>query len=192
MTLQTDILGLARLSLADPERAAEWLLRWNPPVAARWRMLALSVVLGVLLGYALPILSAPEGAAPSALRAVGVQFGLHVVSAWMIAVVGQRFGGRGSFNDALLLVAWVQLLLVAFQVAQLLALLILPPLAFPVAVASVAAFLWVLTGFVRQLHGFAARGAVLVGIVLGAMAMGFALAVLMVLLGLDPAELMNA
>jgi hypothetical protein len=192
MSLQSDLRGLAQLSLTDPERGADWLMRSNPPVGLRWLMLALSVVLGVLLGYTLPILTAPEGMAPSPMRAVGVQFGLHVASVWMITMVGHRFGGRGSFQDALLLVAWLQLILVGFQAVQLVALLILPPLAFPVAVASVAAFLWMLTGFVRQLHGFASRGAVLVGILLGAIAMGFMLAMLMLMLGFDPAELMNA
>jgi hypothetical protein len=39
------------------------------------------------------------------------------------------FGGRGTFEDALLLVGWLQVIMLGLQALQLVALVILPPLA---------------------------------------------------------------
>lgn len=191
MLRPADLLPLARLSLTDPERAADALLRLPLPVQARWHLLILAVLAGVVLAYLPPVLTAPPGFAPSPFLAAGVQLSLHVATIFLITVVGQRLGGRGRFEDALFLVGWLQLLMAGFQALQLLILFVMPPLAVLVAMASVAAFLWILTGFVRQLHGFASRGAVLLGIIAGGFALGFALAMGMIMLGIDPTGLMD-
>lgn len=191
MLRPVDLIALARLSLTEPERGAEQVMRLNPSLQLRWQLLILSVVLGVVLAYLPPVLTAPAGFAPSPFMAVGVQLSLHVASVYLIAIIGRRVGGHGRFEDALLLVGWLQLILAGFQAVQLVTIFLMPPLAFLVAVASVAAFLWMLTGFVRQLHGFASRGAVLVGIIMAGFALGFVVAMVMVILGIDPTGLMD-
>jgi hypothetical protein len=189
MTSLTDqLLALTRRTFEDPAAAARELLRMGVPLPARTAALLLVAVLSALLsslqvwdGTALsdPISTFMLG---SPFRTALLQWGFLALSVLLIHRVGRAFGGRGSLQDALLIFVWLQTLMLGFQVIQLLLTPILPGLAGLIALAGFAVYLWLLTVFIAELHGFSSRGMVFLGMVLTGLAAGFVLAVLMILI----------
>jgi len=161
MSEALNLSSLVRLSVRDPEEGATAVIALNPPVAVRWMLLALVVTVGTLMAYLLPLLSGAGEALPTPITAAALQGGMNVAAVALIAVVGRVFGGRGSFDDALLLVGWLQVIMLGLQAIQLVVLMLLPPLASVVMIASVALFFWLLSGFICALHGFTSRFSVL-------------------------------
>jgi hypothetical protein len=177
---------LARLSIADPEKGGREILALNPPLPARWLALAAAVVLGVVVAYMLPLMAGQtEGVLPP-FAAVGMQAGVNILAIFLMTHVGRMFGGQGRLEDALLLVAWLQALMIAVQGVQLVVLLILPPLAGLVTILAVALFFWLLTGFVQALHGFPSRPMVLLGVLASLFVAAFVLSFFLLLIGFDP------
>ena len=82
-----------------------------------------------------------------------------------VQTIGRRAGGSGTFPDALLLLAWLQFVMIAVQIAQLVVLLVVPPLFGLVTMASLAIFMWLLVNFTMALHGFTSALKVAVGTV---------------------------
>ena len=82
------------------------------------------------------------------------QFGLMILGAALMWRVGQMFGGKGSFAQSLSLVAWLEVVLILLQLAQVVVLLALPVLSLPIGLASVFAFFYLLTHFTAALNGF--------------------------------------
>ena len=70
--------------------------------------------------------------------------------------------------------------MLGFQLVQLVVAPILPALAGLIALVSFVVYFWLLTHFIAELHGFASRGLVFLGMVLTGLAAGFALAVLFI------------
>jgi len=177
---------LARLSIADPEKGGREILALNPPLPARWLALAAAVVLGVVVAYMLPLMAGQtEGVLPP-FAAVGMQAGVNILAIFLMTHVGRMFGGQGRLEDALLLVAWLQALMIAVQGVQLVVLLILPPLAGLVTILAVALFFWLLTGFVQAMHGFPSRPMVLLGVLASLFVAAFVLSFFLLLIGFDP------
>jgi hypothetical protein len=56
-----------------------------------------------------------------------IQLLLLVVMVFAIFWIGRAMGGSGSFEEAILLVAWLQFIMVCLQVVQAFALVFLPP-----------------------------------------------------------------
>ena len=181
---RADLSSLAALSLREPEAGARALIALNPPLQARWLLLALAIVGGVVLTYLLPVLAGMSGGVPSPLMATLLQAATNVAAVVLITRVGRAFGGTGRYEDALLLVGWLQLLMVGFQAVQVIAMLVLPPFAALVMVLSVAAFFWLLTGFVRALHGFSSRILVLLGVFATVFGVAMIMALALMLLGI--------
>jgi len=65
-----------------------------------------------------------------------------------------------------LLVSWLQFVLICLQVVQIVAMVLLPPLAFLIGVAGIILFFWLLTAFVAELHGFSSTIGVFVSILI--------------------------
>jgi hypothetical protein len=196
MTLGARLASLMQLTLQDPTRAARELLAEGVPLSARTAGLLLVAVLSALLvslqvGDGTP---APDPITAfmlgSPFRTAVLQWGFLALSVLLIHRVGRAFGGRGSLPDALLIVVWLQALMLGFQLAQLVAAPILPALAGLIALVSFVVYFWLLTHFIAELHGFASRGLVFVGMLLTGLAAGFALAVLFILI-LGPEAIVN-
>jgi hypothetical protein len=196
MTLGTRLASLVQLTLQDPTRAARALLAEGVPLRARTAGLLLVAVLSALLTS----LQVGDGSqAPdritafmlgSPFRTAVLQWGFLALSVVLIYRVGRAFGGGGSFPDALLIVVWLQTLMLGFQVVQLVVSPILPGLAGLIGLLSFAIYLWLLTAFIAELHGFASRGLVFLGVVLTSLAAGFVLAILFILI-LGPGAFVN-
>ena len=188
MTLAARITSLAQLTLQDPRQATRALLAEGVPMTARTGGLLLVAVVSALLA-SLQVRSNPQELDPltafmlaSPFRAAVVQWLFLALTVLLVYRVGRAFGGRGSFPDALLIVVWLQLLTLALQVLQLAATLIAPPLAGIIGIAGFALFLWLMTAFIAELHGFASRGVVFVGMVVTALGAGLVLGFLLILI----------
>ena len=188
MTLTDRLIALARLTLEDPRAATRALLSEGVPMPARTAGLLLVAVVSALLASVQLGLS-PQPMDPisafmlaSPFRAAVVQWGFLALSVLLIHRVGRAFGGGGSFADALLVVVWLQVLMLVVQALQLVTGLLVPPLAGLIGLAGFALFLWLMTCFIAELHGFASRGKVFMVMVLTAFATGMVLGVLVMLL----------
>ena len=109
-----------------------------------------------------------------------------VLVALAVHRIGALFGGRGSFEDALLAVVWVEFLMTLAQAVQFLAILALPPLGALLAIAIVAGFLWITANFIAELHGFQSLAKVGLGMIAGFAIIVTLMAALFAALGLAP------
>ncbi|MES2916026.1 MAG: YIP1 family protein [Pseudomonadota bacterium] len=188
MTLTDRMIALAKLTLQDPRQATRALLAEGVPIPARTAGLILVAVLSALLA-SLQIELSPQDLDPlsalmlaSPFRAAVVQWGFLALSVVLIHRVGRAFGGTGAFPDALLIVVWLQCLTLILQLLQLAAGIIAPPLAGIIGLGGFALFLWLMTHFIAELHGFRSRGLVFVGMVLTAIAAGLVLGTVLILI----------
>lgn len=166
------LLSLARLTLHNPREGAARVMALALPMQTRWAALVLMAVLSTLLLH-LTFAMQPADikalfgeALASPLRMAMLQAVFMLVSVVAIYQIGRWRGGRGRFEDALILVVWLQFLLLGLQAAQLLASLVAPLLADLIGLATLALFFWWLTNFVAELHGFKSLVLVFVGVVL--------------------------
>lgn len=154
------IMELARFSLQSPRAAARALLAMDLPGNARWTLFFLGVI-GSALASHIGFRFLPPDAQALWADAMSrpILGAVMQVAFWLLAVIALqalgRWGGRqGSFADTLLLVSWWQVLFFCLEAAQILALLIVPPLGELMGVVGLILLLWVLTQFVVELHGF--------------------------------------
>jgi hypothetical protein len=89
-----------------------------------------------------------------------------------------------------LVVVWLQLLMLGVQVAQLLALIVAPPISGLIGLVGFIGFTWLMVNFIAELHGFRSLGLVFGGIILTFIAAAFVLAILLGLI-LGPEVLQN-
>lgn len=187
------LMGLIRDTVIDPRAGARRVLQARLPMNARWLALALVVVLSALAGnLALRLAMGPTGMMGGLLAgpvpSLVLQATVLFVMASVMHAVGRMMGGGGNFPDALLLVAFLQGIMLVIQLLQIAALLLLPPLAGLLSILGFAVFLWVLTGFVAELHGFRSLLAVFGMILATAFAVAFLMAMVLAMLGVAPPQ----
>lgn len=162
---------LARFTVQDPRAAARSLMAMNLPNSARWLMFGLVASGSALLTHVGLNLFPPTDASlmgnafASPLETALLQAGLLLITVFCIFAVGKWRGGTGNFADALLLISWLQLVLLVLQAAQILAMMIFPPLAEVMAVLGLGLSFWLLSQFIAQLHGFVSGWRVFLSIV---------------------------
>lgn len=182
------LLELARVTLTNPKDGARRVKSLDLPRGALWQGFALVVVLSVLLTE-IGSMASPASRGLFDLLRLGPFYAGAVQALFLFFMVyaahriGAAAGGRGSFEESLKLMVWLQAMLVALQAVQLLAFFLVPPLAALLGIAALAWFFWVLTHFVMVLHEFENRGKVLLGILLTFVAVVFGLSLLLTMLG---------
>ena len=181
---------LLRQSLRDPRAAARHVMAIDMPASARWEALALVVILSAFVGQISILMMTGELTAPgllgTPLQSVAIQGAVLLVMVQAIYHVGRALGGTGGFGQTLTLVSWLQCVMIGVQVAQVVALTIIPPLAGLIGIAGMVLFLWLLTNFIAELHGFPSLGRVFAMILATAFALAFVAAVVMGILGIQP------
>lgn len=182
-----DLVETARLTLQKPREGARMVMNWPLAVGELWLVLGLVAIVSAILAE-LFVTQTPEGVDPvltmmmaSPIWFAAIQFGGLAILTMLIFGVGRVFGGRGSFVGALALMGWLQLILVGLQVAQIVALFLLPPVALVISLISLVLFLWLLTSFVAELHGFTSLGWTFAGMVGAFFGMTVALSIVLVL-----------
>ena len=178
--LLAKLLAAARFTVQNPRSGARMVMNFDLPIAARWAALALMAVASSLLTIASMALS-PFAEDPAVQLVTGNPIVLAIFEMAVLALavvlmhrVGRQAGGQGSFDEALILMVWLQTMLMILQLLQLAAQLILPPLADIIGLLGMGLFLWLLVNFVAELHGFRSLLLVFGGII----ATGFAISLL--------------
>jgi hypothetical protein len=179
----SSVIALMRATLSAPRDTARRILDMNPPDDARWLGFVIVVVLSVLVGQASILLLGEGGFGGSMIFMAVFQTMILLGLVVAVQVIGRMAGGKGTFPDALLLLAWLQFVMIAVQVAQLLVLLIVPPFFGFVTLAALAIFMWLLVNFTMALHGFTSTLRVVVVTVFAFFAMAMAMAVVLAILG---------
>lgn len=162
---------LVTYSFREPRAAAQAILRLPLGDAGRWSVFALMVVLSaalMFLMFSVTPLVGPDGVRMDApgpfFLAMTVGIGMLMLSALGYGI-GRLFRGTGRLGDIVLLVAWLQFLQLVLAVAQLVLMLLLPMLDSLMEIASLVAFLWLLTAFVAEAHGFRSMAMVAGGVI---------------------------
>lgn len=174
--MQAELGHLMQLTLQTPRAAARRLIDWRLPTIAVWLGVGLMAVVSALLSCASLLLAPARAEADmidpailailqNPLQVAVVQAVVMVVMAMLAQGVGRRFGGRGQFGDALVLIGWTEALLCVLQLAQIVLMLISPGLSAATGLFGMVLFIWVLSNFIAELHGFASAGKVLLGII---------------------------
>lgn len=189
LSLKT-LVPLAVETVKAPRPTFARLLSLDIPSQALWQALLLVLVVSVLLAEATNLLlAAALGPAEEPLMLAGplifgaIQLAVLVASVFLIYHVGRLMGGDGSFAGGILAVTWLQFLMVCLQVVQSVLILVLPGLAALVVIAGLVLFLWLLTNFVAELHGFASLGRVFGMIFFVLIGIGLVLSLLLTLSG---------
>ncbi|MEZ5752429.1 MAG: hypothetical protein R3D60_10825 [Paracoccaceae bacterium] len=185
------VLAFTQLCYARPEDGARMLMSFGLSMLERWMVLACSVVVGVLIVFAVPLMMGYSGELFPPFAVAAQQIGANILAAWLITAGGRMFGGKGGFPDAILLLGALQGLTLWLLVAQTFVQIFAPALENLIVFAAILAFFWLLTGFVAALHGFTSRISVLSGLMLGAFAVGFFLSVVLWAIGVELPEMTN-
>ncbi|WP_103333478.1 Yip1 family protein [Pseudotabrizicola formosa] len=182
----SSLLSLARFTVQNPREGARMVMGANLPIAARWVALALMAVISAILAHLafalMPaeVRSAMDGAMSSPLTSAIMQGALMLTAVFVMHAVGRWRGGKGRFEDALILMIWLQFILLILQVVQIVIQVILPPASVLVGYVSIGIFLWLLSNFVAELHGFSSVLMTFLGVVVTLFAIGFVLALLLI------------
>jgi hypothetical protein len=186
-----NLLRLVRETVANPREGATTVLSFAPERQALWLMFALVIVLSLLMRelvaffMGFPLDGPITGPMQSSTLMLGlVMAGFLYLTMHAVHRIGRFFGGTGSFEEAALLVIWLQFILICVQVIQIAALFIMPPLAGLITIAAIGLYVWLLVNFIAVLHGFSSLGMVFVATLLSAFALLFAFSVVLSLLGL--------
>lgn len=157
-------------TLRAPRKGAAMMLGFGFAPIVGWLALLLMAVASTVLTHISFAMMPPEsrevwGAAMgSPIRTAMLQWVVLLISVHAIHKVGRKMGGTGSLDGAVVLVAWLQFILLCVQVAQLVTQALLPPLSDVLGIFGLVLFLWLLTNFVAELHGFTNLGLTFLGI----------------------------
>ena len=179
-------------SLLRPRLAARRLYALPIAPGTVVEVAAVVACLGILLGYAALVMTGggidPVSAAALAVPLLGAAIQLAVMAgiAFLTWWLGARFGGRGDALGAAKAVVWLNVVMLAFQAAQLVILPIAPPVAAFIAVATLFWLFWAYANFTAELHDFASPFMVLGVAVLTAVGLALALAAIASELGFTP------
>jgi len=185
MNRSLDLFTLIYETVIDPVAGGRAVIALRPPTPVRWMLLVAAILVSVVLMYSLPVMTGQVADMPAPWAFAGAQLALNVLVVALVAYVGRMFNGTGNFDDALLLMAWLQSVTVALFIVQLFVLIVVPALNFPITMISVAISVWMMTGFICALHGFQSRLMVLVASISVFTMTVFALSVLLLMLGFD-------
>ncbi|MDO9638666.1 MAG: Yip1 family protein [Pseudotabrizicola sp.] len=182
----SSLLSLARYTVQNPREGARMVMGANLPISARWVALALMAVTSAILAHlAFALMPADvrlamDGAMSSPLTSAVMQGGLMLIAVFVIHYVGRWRGGTGRFDDALILMIWLQFILLILQVVQIVTQVLLPPASVLVGYVSIGIFLWLLSNFVAELHGFSSVLLTFFGVLVTLIAIGFILALFLI------------
>ncbi|KFE33505.1 YIP1 family protein [Thioclava atlantica] len=169
--MQIDLKDLLTRSFSDPRGVARDLMALPLSNATRFLAMMLVVIMTAILGtlaqMVFGVITGVEmGALTPPLAVVGLQATLLVYGAFAMSFVGQRFGGKGSFSDALILLTWIEFVLMIGQVIQVLLMVFFPISATLMSILLIGLMFFLLVQFTIELHGFENPFAVAVGVLL--------------------------
>lgn len=190
----TELPMLARLTVTDPAGAAKQLLAQGYGREVVWTAFALVIVANTLL-VTITFLGASneglQGLFASPVTFLPMLALSLVLVAGSVTLVGLLFGGKGRFEDILLLIVWLQALRVLVQMGLLVLTPISGVLSSLAAMAVSILGLWILVNFIYVAHQLDALWRAAVVFILGIIGMGIALSILLSFLGLSNLDIIQ-
>lgn len=192
MTGTFDFKAMVHLTLVNPTEAARQLLSIKLPREWLWMALALMSVLNAIV-YSLALhLSGPTD--PAAMAMIPPIFqspllftffllGGLVITVFALTWVGQTLGGKAQLSDILVLIAWMQVLRLLFQLGITLIALASSALSALVVLVGSIWGVYILTGFINTAHGFDNWFKAFGVMILAGIAMGIGLTLIMTIIG---------
>lgn len=174
-------------AVRDPRASAQRVVGWPAGPGADRLVLIIVAILASLSFYLVLGLSPGGGAMvlpgmsepPQPFVMVILQVVIMLAMAGAITVGGRIGNGAGNFRGALRIVLWWQVIMLLMQLAQVVAFLLLPPLAGLASLAALMIGAWVAVGLVAGLHGFRSRVLTALGMLAGIFALSLVLAIVL-------------
>ncbi|MDQ2065410.1 YIP1 family protein [Xinfangfangia sp. CPCC 101601] len=187
----TDLIAYAKETLRNPREGLRAILDMGLTRRAQLLMLSLvAVVSAIFTHISLSLMPVPDNPVLALLLVSPVQTAMiqmvgMVVTAALVQMIGRMMGGRGSFDEALIAVIWLQVFMLALQLAELIgAATGVTLISLIAALASLVIFPWLFTMFVTEVHRFIRPVKVFFGIIFSATLLIFVLSfVLVAILG---------
>ena len=188
------LIVAARDTVQLPRAGARAVINLALPASAGWVALGLMAVISAAMAAALyaafpipadeaaPLFWAMEQILSNPLQLAGVQAVVLAIGAVLTYRIGKAFGGAGRLADAVALLAWLEFILLLLQIAQTAAMAFSPPLSEAIGLFGFVLFLWLLSNFTAELHGFSSVFATFLGIVGSVIGLSFAAAVVVAMM----------
>ncbi len=188
------LLIAARDTVQHPRAGARAMIDMGLPITIGGLALVLMAVvsagMAAVLYAAFPIpadeaapqIAVLEQILTNPLQLALVQVFILAVGAFLIYRIGRVFGGAGRLPDAVALLAWLEFILLLLQMAQTVAMVFSPPMSEAIGLFGFVIFLWLLSNFTAELHGFSSVFTTFLGIVGSVIVLTFAAAVLLALM----------
>lgn len=188
----SDLVKLGVSSVRSPRNAATQLLNVELSRAVRYQFALLVVVLSGIASQLFFGIGSAEVDGTDARMWMQSPFGTAALEAGMLTMivlatvlVGRVFGGTGTFDDAVLLIAWLQLISLFVQAAFAIVVMLGRNLSLmgayssgfgvTMTVAILGYLFWMYVSFVTALHSFASTTKVFFGVVLTILALAVAI-----------------
>lgn len=191
MTLK-DILDRILFTLREPKEGAAWVIGLNWPMQARWDALFLVTIIAVILVQLtslfepVTLLVTVGSIELNPIVALGLsQLVLLVASVFAIDRLGRAFGGQGDLGGAIAIVTWLQTILLAINLLQIILSFTIPFMAGLLSLVTFFLIFWLMANFIAQLHGFQSLPTVFVGMLLGMLGLALLLSVALALLNVS-------
>lgn len=178
-------------TLRSPAIAARRLIGAGLDTSVLWLALGLVTVLNAIFFYLSNVLFPPPESMPitgltsNPMIYAILSGGALVISVFVLTWVGSALGGRARLADMLVLMVWLQFIGLVLQAATLVMMLVMPPLAAILYMATLVISLWLTLHFVSVAHGFNSLLRALGVIVLSVLGMSLGLSLILILLGVS-------
>ena len=184
-------------TILDPATAAHRVLALNISRENLWLAVLLATVLSAIAGgisqaivpvepMVVETVNGPVSMnmSPASPMMQGIFVGASLVlMIFALYFTGQALGGRGTFPGTLALMAWLQIVMVALQVATLVLMLAVPLFGAILVFVSFVVFLRGMAMFVKELHGFDSLGRAIATMILAFLGVAVGLAIILLFIG---------
>lgn len=180
--------SLFRETIFEPASAGRRIVAMNLPVQAGWMLLGLATALNTLLFFAMNILFPAPDTLPFLFLSVPMRVAMVMFVAVAIAVFslymsGRMLGGQARFSDLLAMIAWLQIMRVAVQVATILLSFFAPFFGALLAFGAGIYGIWILIQFTNVAQGYGAVSKAVMNVVLTMVGLVMILSLLLSVMG---------
>ena len=170
-------------SLKRPKEGISAVFKWQLSLQDSALALTLTAVVSAVL-ISLLIGPLPPEVDPVTAAMLGSPFYLAIVQLAGLAMIavclhllGRMFGGKGTLPQAVVMMAWLEVILILISTVQSAALILVPPVGVLLVPVGMVLSLWLITSFVAELHGFVSLAMTLLGVIAAFIAAVFAMIV---------------
>ena len=186
------VLDMAWRSVVDPRAVAKEMLALSIPTNVLWQALIAVVLLStVFSGLVSMIFGASAGSEIVNLMSrplVSAGSSLVLIAGGIYALhwAGRFFNGQGTFEEMLLMITWLQIVVFIAEIALVAMIQILQPLGVLMVIAFFGASIWILICFVDAVHRFDNLAKAIGVILVAGIGLLVTLTTLLALLGVSP------